>query len=229
MKYALIFFAFGSLCAFLAATSHCLPVRFIAASASMAFVGVGAGYAFVGPQVFLKQADGRLQFMSYLLYWPYHLLNFCSLWIFRWVGRENSYNRIDENVYLGCLLNRRDKEDIVRLGILGVLDISCEFSEVPWLRRGKYRCIPVLDTCSPSLEQLESGARWIQEQTMIGPVYVHCALGHGRSATFVAAYLLLCGQARTAPEAVAKVAVLRPKIGLSRSQMAILERFATTF
>ncbi len=104
-----------------------------------------------------------------------------------------------------------------------MLDLTCEFSEIPALRQLSYRCIPVLDTRAPSLDSLKAGAEWIKDESAKGPVYIHCALGHSRSATFVAAYLLLSGKARTPQEAIDKIKVIRPRIGLHPEQVALLK------
>lgn len=226
MKYAVVFLLFGFTCGFYAATSQALALRLISISFAIAFSGVGLAFAFVGHSAFFKKANGQLSLLSYVLYWPYHLLNWISLCGFRRAGKENAFDKIDENVYLGCRLSQSDKPDIERLGIKSVLDLTCEFSETPALRQLSYLCIPVLDTRAPSLELLEDGAKWIEKESAQGPVYVHCALGHGRSATFVAAYLLLTGKARTPQQAIDKIRVLRPRIKLHPEQVALLEKMA---
>lgn len=226
MKYAVIFIAFGLVCVFLAATASNVFFKFVAVSSSLAFCCVGFAYMFNEPKAFGKKSDGRLNFFSYLVYWPYHLLNSFSLFVFRRVARENAFDKIDNNVYLGCRLNRGDGQFISRLNIRSVLDLTCEFSETASLRQLSCRCIPVLDTCAPTLSELRDGAAWINQQSKEGAVYVHCALGHGRSATFVAAYLLLNGKAHSAQEAINQVAALRHGIELSASQRALLEQMA---
>ncbi|HVF85808.1 MAG TPA: dual specificity protein phosphatase family protein [Abditibacteriaceae bacterium] len=228
MKYAAIFIVFGLVCVFLAATSSNVFLQFVEASSAVAFCGVGFAYAFAEPRMFLKKSDGRLGLFSYVVFWPYHLLNSFSLFVFRRLGRENAFDKIDHNVFLGCRLNRGDNDIISRLNICSVLDLTCEFSETASLRQLSYRCIPVLDTCAPKLAELQNGAAWIVQQTSEGAVYVHCALGHGRSATFVAAYLLMNGKACNAQEAVDQVAVLRSKIELSASQRALLKQMDET-
>ena len=228
MKYAIVFTLFGLTCAFYALTSPTLGFRFIAGSFAVAFIGVGLAYAFIGPRAFLKQANGKLSPLSYFLFWPYHLMNALSLWGFRRSARENDFDQIADNLYLGCRLGRSDEKTIENLGFVSVLDLTCEFGATPAFRQLNYRCIPLLDTRAPSVEQLLSGARWIENAVAKGPIYVHCALGHGRSATFVAAYLLLAKKARSPQEAVDKIKVLRPKIGLHPEQLAALEKLAAT-
>lgn len=227
MKYAVVFILFGLTYAIYAVTSQIIVVKFFATSFAIAFSGVGLAFAFIGQRAFLKRTNGQLSFLSYVLYWPYHALNWLSLSAFRCGGKENAYDKIDENVYLGCRLSQKDKNDINKLGIKSVLDLTCEFSEISALRQLSYRCIPVLDSRAPTMEQLKVGAEWIREEATKGPVYVHCALGHGRSATFVAAYLLLSGKARTAQEAIEKIRAFHPRIGLHSEQIARLEEIAS--
>ncbi len=223
MKYAVVFVAFGLACAFYAFAAQFLALRLVAGSCAVAFTGVGLAYGFIGPRAFLKKPDGRLSPLSYALYWPYHLLNGLTLLGFRRSGREKPFDQIAENVYLGCRLGERDKQAIAALGIASVLDLTCEFGETPALRALRYCCIPVLDTRAPSLAQLVSGAEWIHEKVAHGPVYVHCALGHGRSALFVAAHLLLSGKAQTAQEAISEIKAHRPGVGLHKEQVAVLD------
>jgi protein-tyrosine phosphatase len=57
---------------------------------------------------------------------------------------------------------------------------------------------------APDTLQIQQGVEWAQQQLADGqPVYIHCAHGHGRSATVMAALLIASGKARTAGEAVA--------------------------
>jgi len=225
MKYAIVFITLGLTCAYHAVTAHNPFLRFLTASTAIAFSAVGLAYAFNRPGVFLKQANGRLNPWSYLLLWPFQLLNWLSLLAFRAGGKENAFDRIDDNIILGCRLSRGDQSAIQELGVAAVLDLTCEFAELPTLRRQRYYCIPLLDTYAPTLAQLEAGVAWVQENARHGPVYVHCALGHGRSASFVAAYLIAIGKANTPAEAEAAIRLLRPKIGLGEQQAAVLEEY----
>ncbi len=225
MKNAIVFTAFSVVCGYYAIVLQTPVPRFLLASCSIAFLGVGLAYSFVGHRAFLKKADGRLSWLSYLIYWPYHLLNRTTLAIFRWKSAENAYDQIAENVYLGCRLSSRDKSAIEKLQLKSVLDLTCEFSEIPTLRQLNYRCIPVLDQCAPPLDTLREGANWIKQQAEGGPVYVHCALGHGRSAMFVAAYLLLSGKISTSQEALKTIAAQRPQVQLHAVQWKLLEQF----
>ena len=130
--------------------------------------------------------------------------------------------------FLGCRLNASDRAAIERLQIRSVFDVTSEFGETAFLRKLNYRACPLLDTNAPTIDELKSGAQWIADAAQSGPVYVHCALGHGRSATFVAAALLLSGRAQNASSAVEIVRQQRPHIGLSRAQRSVLQQLGAS-
>lgn len=110
-----------------------------------------------------------------------------------------------------------------------VLDLTSEFSEVRFLRsKSTYRSLPLLDNTAPSLEQLQDGVRWIAHHTQTGKVYVHCALGHSRSALFVAAFWLLEKKAVSATDAIDKLREIRKGVRLTKSQFFVLQQFEHT-
>jgi protein-tyrosine phosphatase len=69
---------------------------------------------------------------------------------------------------------------------------------------------------------------FIGKRLEAGPVYVHCAQGHGRSATFAAAWLLAAGSAKDARDAVEKLRSKRPLVRLTVGQFGALAQFAET-
>lgn len=225
MKYAVVFSSLGFLCAFYVTDTTAFPMRVLFLSLALCWLGVGLAYEGVGGRIFGKRRDGRLRLWS-LLFWPFHLLNFVLLSGFRRSGKENHFDRIDDNIFLGCQLRPRDEGELAAYNVRSVLDLTCEFTEPHFLRRLNYRSIPLLDTRAPTLEQLQDGTDFLLQSAASGPVYVHCALGHGRSALFVAAYLLQSGQSKTPEEAIALLHAQRPRVGLHPVQLALLERFA---
>ena len=192
MKYAFAFVVFGAVSLLGASVAGSTIGMALLANLGVAFVGAGLGYAGVGPRVFLKRRDGRLSTLSYVLFWPYFVVNHVLLSAYRLFTGENAFDEIAPGVVLGARLYPRDESALLQEPLGGVLDLTCEFSEVEFLRRTEhYLCIPLLDTTAPPAEQLERGVVWIRDRVAQGRVYVHCAMGHGRSATFVAA-LLVC-------------------------------------
>jgi protein-tyrosine phosphatase len=106
---------------------------------------------------------------------------------------------------------------------VSVLDLAGEFpaARVP----SRYRSLPVLDATAPSEEELRSATAWVAEAVAAGPVYVLCALGHGRSACVVIAYLLSVGSVGTVAEGVRLLRSLRPGVRLHPPQRRLLRRF----
>ena len=90
---------------------------------------------------------------------------------------------------------------------------------------GRYLALPVLDGCAPAPEQLSRGVRWIDDALEHGPVFVHCALGHGRSATLIVAWKLAHGVPGL-PAAEAELRQLRPGVSLRPAQRAAVEAWA---
>jgi hypothetical protein len=226
MKFAILFFLVSITIGFFIPQRESLIAQALLANTALAFSVVGLGYGFLGPKVFMKSHNGRLHVLAYVFLWPFLLLNWVNLFVFRIVVRERPYDEIAENLFLGFRFFGTDQKHLRELGIKAVLDVSSEFSEVRFLRDGPdYRTIPVLDATPPTSAQLEQGVRWLRERLANGPTYVHCALGHARSATFVAAYLLTTKAHLTVDAAIAHVKGKRPGAGLHRAQIASLNAF----
>lgn len=227
MKYAAIFTVATLLLAYLAFSAESYVAKIPLLWCAISTAGLSFAYAFRNPSVFFKRPNGTIGLLGYLLFWPYFLLNYLSLWMFRRFSDEGPISEIVPGVYLGCRLFSSDRRMFQSKGIVSALDLTAEFSELAFVRAlAGYKCIPILDTQAPSPEQLRTGADWLERRIEQGPVFVHCALGHGRSATVVAAFLLKSGSASSAEAAIALVGKHRPKIGLHPKQFAALESYA---
>lgn len=79
------------------------------------------------------------------------------------------------------------------------------------------------DTHAPDAPAIQRAVEWAREELSAGrDVYVHCAHGHGRSATVLAAVLINEGKAADADEAVALMRRARPKVRLNKKQARAL-------
>jgi protein-tyrosine phosphatase len=220
LKYALIFGLLAIGCLSSALIAEDAQWYFIMMMAmAVAFAGVAIGYGFVGPQMFLKSPrSGRINIMSNLLFGPFHLLNHALIWLVRMASREHAYDEIIPGILLGRILSNREAIKVSEKGLQGILDLTSEFSENASFRQHPhYLCIPLLDTSAPSEEQIQQGVDFISRTVARGTVYVHCAMGHGRSATFVVAYLIHAGLASTV-HAEALVRQVRPGVQLNHRQ-----------
>ncbi len=196
---------------------------------AIAFIGVGCAFWLEKPYIFLKKTSGSLSLLSYLIFWPYLTLNTISLGLFRVFSQQNALDEIVQNLYLGCQLWIIDYKRFVSKGIKSTLDLTCEFGEVGFIQtKPNYLCIPVLDTKAPTLNQLDEAVSWITARLSDGPVFAHCALGHGRSATVVAAFLIKRGIVNDVKGAVEFIKLKRPSVNLHPKQLSVLEQFANT-
>ncbi|MFN8611298.1 MAG: dual specificity protein phosphatase family protein [Vulcanimicrobiota bacterium] len=173
---------------------------------------VGLAYARRTAGVFGKLPDGRLSWMHTLILAPYHILSHLAAFL---ASRATAYHQVAPGLHLGRRLGEgAARRAIADLKLAAVLDLTAEFHEPTALRRLHYLNIPLLDKTAPTPAQLEAGVAFVREHHGQGrPVYVHCALGHGRSATFVLAYL---GQSEEWLRAI------RPGVGLTAEQKKLL-------
>lgn len=226
MRFGLIFCVLAAL---LIATG-CLAERSVFALlhfyAALSCAGLAAGYLLQRPGVLLKRSDGRLSLASWLFFAPYHLFNHVFLEVFRRASKKPKWTEVVSGLWLGGRLRSWDRQKLGLASNFSVLDVTGEFAEVPWLRSGAaYFCVPLLDTTAPTREQLRRGVAFIRERLRLGPVYVHCAFGHSRSATFVAAFLADSGQCSDADQAVALMQSRRPRVRLNGEQMLALREY----
>ena len=195
----------------------------IPAYVAISFLLLALAYAGAGPGLLLKQPSGRHAPWAWVLFGPYFLLNAVTFGLYRRFSREPATVEVAPGVFLGRRLARAECSTPMWRS---VLDLAAEFAEARPLRAlAGYRSLPVLDATPPSEEQLRSAAAWVAEAVRSGPVYIHCALGHGRSACVVIAYLLLSGQVKRAEEGERWLQSLRPGVRLNASQHARLVAF----
>ena len=193
--------------------------------ATLSFVVVTAAYAWLGPVVYGKSArTGVLPWLAWLALLPVHALNALAFHLVIRMSDEPPADEVLPGVWLGRRLAARESALLESWGARSVLDLTSEFQDPPFVRALAYRVIPVLDDHGPGAEQLRDGVAFLLNAPR--PVYVHCALGHGRSATFVAALALATGAASDPASAVALLREKRPGVRLSPGQRAALAAFA---
>lgn len=122
------------------------------------------------------------------------------------------FSEVAPGVLLGALPTDAEARDAVAQGVRAVLDLTAEFSEAGPFRCVEIRQIPVLDLTAPTPAQLEEAAEFIESESRLGKVYVHCKAGYSRSAAAVGAWLLGTGRATSVEDAVAQLRRARPSI-----------------
>lgn len=82
-------------------------------------------------------------------------------------------------------------------GITAIVNLCGEFCDLHQIEEStgfEVYYLPVADECAPDLAALEKALDWLDAALYLGKkVLIHCRLGHGRTGTFVAAYLLRRG------------------------------------
>ena len=188
--------------ALLALTPLALPwsLALLWPAASLALVA--AAYAWGGPAL-LGKSNGELSLPCRIVLAPYRLgaLAFVRLRAMF----DEPWAEVAPGLLVGRLLSRREARRAMDEGVVAVLDLTAEFSECPDLLRLPYLNLPVLDLTAPHPDELRRAARFIRAHRGRGKVYVHCALGYGRSACVVAAAMLAAGEAEGVAQAVHKV------------------------
>ncbi|MCI4624786.1 MAG: dual specificity protein phosphatase family protein [Candidatus Magnetoovum sp. WYHC-5] len=216
----------GLLCVFLVFQNQPLVLSIVLLNIGFTFIGFGLGSGIFGAKTFQKRKNGTLTLISYLIYWPYLVVDYIILYIIRVVRKENVYDEILSGLYLGGRLWLFDKKDPLIKKIDYVLDLTSEFTE-PFFFRNKagYLCIPLIDHHAPTLDELTYGVTWLVEQHKKGYVYVHCAMGHGRSAIFVVAYVMFVNRLNSVEHAIEFVKTKRPVIRLNKKQIEVIEKY----
>ncbi|WP_284365324.1 dual specificity protein phosphatase family protein, partial [Pseudomonas putida] len=88
----------------------------------------------------------------------------------------------------------------------------------------EYQCFPTLDLIAPDVALLQQAANAIERLRAQGPLLVCCALGYSRSASAVAAWLLLSGRCSDAQQAEALIRKARPGIVLHPAHRLALQQ-----
>jgi protein-tyrosine phosphatase len=183
------------------------------------FLVVAAAYLVIGPRILGKRSNGTLPWYSTIVLLPYLLFAWIAWHIIRLINNERPCNEVSPSLVIGRRLRASDLPNEINL----VVDLTAEFIEPRGIRRGRdYICVPMLDGAVPSEAALARAVAAADESQ--GPVYIHCAQGHGRTGLVAAALLLAQGRAADTDEAIQTLKSARPKVHLNRGQMRFLRK-----
>ena len=215
--YALAFTGLGIACIWRG--SHAGTLGFAWVWIGISLVLVGLAYGGVGPRVFGKSSDGKLSLIAIAVLFPF-LLGTWTVWhLRRWISNGSAGQEIVPGIWLG----RRPCFRELPPGIGLVIDLAAEFPADPVLtRRVRYVSMPVLDASAPPDGVFMNLVERLLAETE--PVFVHCAVGHARSASVVAAVLIRMGLAADVDSAEALIRTKRPGVRLNRAQRQQVQR-----
>lgn len=204
-----------------------LLLGYLATSSLFTGICYGAKALGVEPEGLIDET-GPLKALVPLIVLPYTALGMGIMLFERALSREPFADEVAPALWVGKAPLFWEGRDVHARKVTAVLNMCYEFHDTARLRRAQlqYRRLPVLDGTAPSLERLVAAVDWCVEQLDAGrTVLVHCAQGHGRSATVAAAVLLHRGHASSPEEAIRLMREARPRVRLSAHQRGVLESF----
>lgn len=211
-------YAAGAAACAAAATLH--PALWALAWPAFALAWVAAAYLGLGPAA-LRKSGGRLPLASRILLAPV----LAGAALNRWLRskRRAPWNEVAPGLYLGGRPCDVEATELAVRGVVRVLDLAAELSAPAPLLALEHASLPVLDLTPVPPATLRRAVDFLRESP--GPVYVHCALGLGRSAAVAAAWLLESGRAATVDDAIRAVRSARPGAVFPRAAKRSLEEF----
>lgn len=176
---------------------------------------VALNYGLLGAAGFQKRADGSQSCAIRWLLAPY----LAAAWVNSrlWTRRHPQADEVCDGVYLGRLPARGEAD-----GFAAVVDLCAELPVKT--RPGQhYRSLPSLDLVVPEHSVCLDAVAAIEGLRVHGPLLVCCALGYSRSASAVAAWLVLSGRCTDVHAAEALIRRARPGIVLHPAHRHLLE------
>lgn len=223
-RLALFYTVGGLLCAVPAVTLGGAWLWLTWPAVSLALVALN--YGVLGAGGFQKGADGRLSNAASWLLAPYLIGAWANSRLWTW--RHPQADEVCDGVYLGRVPGHGAQ-------FAGVVDLCAELpchvqnSAAPAQVAAAigYACFPTLDLIAPESPLLHQAAIAIERLRSQGPVLVCCALGYSRSASAVAAWLVLTGRCTDARQAEALIRKARPGVVLRSAHRQALQQLGT--
>lgn len=179
-------------------------------------LAVAVVYLAHAPRALGKRPDGTIAWWGWLAWWPL----FAYMRLLHELARTLTDEPVGNEVAPGIWVGRRARRHELPPGIALVVDLCADLPEAPGVASGRgYLSIPTLDATSPTPAEIVRAVDAMLAAN--GPVFVHCAFGHGRSATVAAALLVRRGDA-TLEDVERTMRAHRPRIGLNDHQRRAL-------
>lgn len=184
---------------------------------ALASLGLSVAYFAHRPGALGKRLSGTIAVWAWPLFLPYFAFAWLLWRTHRIITREDAWNEVAPGLFLGRRAEPRELPDVPV-----VVDLTAEFVAPPAIRQlSGYRCLPTLDATAPDDERF---LMLVNALASTPRLFIHCAQGHGRSATLAAALLIRRGLAASPGQAEEQLKKKRPAVALKRVQRALLER-----
>lgn len=190
--------------------------------ASLSLAGTGLAYLINWTGAFGKRADGTMGALHVVLWWPFLLFVRLVHEAQRLLMGEAPSDEVAPGLWVG----RRPRGHELPAAVALVVDLCAELPAAPGVAGAtshRYLASPTLDATSPLPVALAEVVAAILDAE--GPVLVHCAAGHGRSAAVAAAAAIARGDFPDLPAAERRLRERRRWIRLNREQRRAIEAF----
>ncbi len=166
----------------------------------------------------LRRGGNPIAALVLAMLWPYarvaRVLNAGATVLMR----EDRCNTVAPNLVIGSAPVAGHRRALEEAGVDAVCNVCFEFPGLLGPMGGRdvpFAYQPFLDAVAPPLAPLRAAVQWVTEQRAAGrTVLVHCAQGHGRSATVAAGVLVRMGDVASVDAAVELLRAHRPGIHL---------------
>ena len=160
---------------------------------------------------------------------PYLAVGALTLYVGRWFDSEGLLNPVAPGLYIGRLPFPSERSRLRDAGVHAVLNLCWEFpgfsgaDAEPGLETAH---LPILDGAAPTDSQFLAAVQMVGRWNAAGQcVLIHCAQGHGRSATITGAVLVQLGLAADVDQALLMVRAARPFASPTAEQKKALIRY----
>lgn len=205
------------------------PIKVFAGWCALSFGYVSAAYLLSNNHLLFKSAEGILPRPVKWLLFPFF---FCASLYNRFARARDPVAPLHEirpGLFLGRRLLSSDLPLLKQLGIDAILDTTVEFDALDRSAAHSpiaYLNVPIFDHGTPHIEQLHRAVLWVnQRRRQRRRVVIHCALGRGRSATILLAYLLFVETDKTVRQLLQDVQGLRATVSPNFHQLRVLEKY----
>jgi hypothetical protein len=183
---------------------------------AIVMLAVAVVYLIGAPRALGKRADGTIAWWAWLAWAPL----FGYMRLMHELARSLTDEPVGSEVASGLWVGRRPRVHELPPGTAIVVDLCAELAESPGVAAAqRYLAIPTLDATSPTAAEIVRAVDAVLATS--GAAFIHCAFGHGRSATVAAAVLVRRGEA-TLADVEGKMRAIRPRIGLNAHQRRAL-------
>jgi protein-tyrosine phosphatase len=180
------------------------------------WLAVAIVYLAQAPGAFGKRRDGTLAWWAWLVWAPI----FGYMRLLHELARSLTGEPVADEVAPGVWVGRRPRRHELPAGIAIVVDLCAELPAAPGVAADRrYLVIPTLDATAPPPGEIVRAVEAVLATP--GAAFIHCAFGHGRSATVAAAVLVRRGDA-TLDDVEQILRAARPRIGLNAYQRRML-------